>query len=384
VVGVCAWPGATILGLCLAWGGEGAACGAEAPKEASAAQVPEPPSGPFLLDGEAAFDLVATAGGALLVAATPSGELRAHVLDARGGALGEPRSLARATRVDEVAVAAARGRVAVLYRGVVVGGGGDADGERPAVYRVLLDPEALAPSPPERLADGAPGSPQRGRLALAVGPSGELGALFQVEDGPCHEGPGCARFSFRRLQEPGDERRGVGLATSAPCPAPLAGYVQGGGVWFYGLCTVRDGAPETMVYAIQFEPRYAVAEPALPGAWPRGLATLGTTAVLIADAPGGPAAAAFPSATEARRPLNPRRQLRCDSAGPQLALGAMEVPLADVAGDLAAVLPPDLAPDGSRAAWTGERLLVAEPQPGDAVRLRRHRCEGASLVADSR
>jgi hypothetical protein len=53
--------------------------------------------------------------------------------------------------------------------------------------------------------------------------------------------------------------------------------------------------------------------------------------------------------------------------------------LREPANRLAAVLPRDIAPTGSRAVWTGETLLVATPHEG-RLSVARHRCDEHDLV----
>ncbi|MEM1417829.1 MAG: hypothetical protein AAGH15_23220, partial [Myxococcota bacterium] len=256
-----------------------------------------------------------------------------------------------------------------------------ARGEQPArTKRVLSDVGALAPSPPVVLAESEGPSDLRGHLALAKGPAGEIGVLFRLADGPCNEGPRCARYATARLGSEPSVRGRMSLATVAPCARPLAGYAQAGGVWFYGLCSEEGGTARTGLFAIQFDPQYAVHEAVLPGCAPAGLATLGAAAVLAGRCGEATRAVVQAAATESVRPIEGTRGVRCAAEGARLRLGPLEASLGEVSGDLAAVLPEELAPPGSRAAWTGEALLVARYAEG-RVALARYGCVSGRFTA---
>ena len=65
---------------------------------------------------------------------------------------------------------------------------------------------------------------------------------------------------------------------------------------------------------------------------------------------------------------------RCDGGRPTLTFGTeVALPLTGSESRLEAWLPDNVAPRGSRAAWTGEALLVAVPLSGE-VHLRRYEC----------
>jgi hypothetical protein len=76
--------------------------------------------------------------------------------------------------------------------------------------------------------------------------------------------------------------------------------------------------------------------------------------------------------------------LQCRGAEPHITTPGrrgLDLALREARGRLAPLLPERLASDRARAAWTGEALLVAEPQDQQLL-LRRYRCAAGTLLAE--
>jgi hypothetical protein len=395
----------------------------EAPSGAGSSTVVDSAPGgpPFPLAGLAAFDLALRPGGAWLIHGVPrdpdaegegdgpGGGLRAVPLDPRGAPDGPPVALSREGHVVEVAAASAGGQLVVGWIAAAPGGGArdpgagppEAPGGAPGAgeagplpHRVYATGGARGTfGPPRDLGPtAAPPTPgRRGGLALAFAP-GRRGPTLYHRGPPtsCSAGrppgaaPDCIGILRRRLSPSGtpeadQERDGVDLALPAPCAVTLPGLVRIGSSWFYGLCDAAGGDPETALYAIQLEPRYARADPVLRGCQPVDLLSLGGLALLGGDCPeASPGMRTWVEARPGGDPARPlgqsRTEMRCHAGRPVLGLPGVgrSLALAEPREGIGALVPGASRSDG-RAVWTGEAILVARPEPG-----------GASLVLEAR
>ena len=357
----------------------------------------------------ASFDLVATGSGALLAWGAPAetgGAVSLLALDSLGGERGRPRTLferrtGAPTSALEIAAASGGGRVGVAW----VSRAGDAL----TVLATHGSDEAEAFAPPIDLgpvsldgsAGGATGAPSgttsRGALAASAAEDGNVAVLHRQMPGECPPGgeaPSatdgrCVYFGVERLggSPGGTERRGVGLAAPDPCPRSVVGYVWSAGVWYYGICTAAgdERSPVTTVYAIQFDPEYAHAERVLEGCDPIGLGASRRGVVAIGRCSGRFDAVELRDAARERAELSGvERSVVCSEGRPKITLrdaqgASIERVLGGPESGIEVLLPDAVAAPGSRAAWTGDALLVATAE-GGSVSLRRHRCEGDVLV----
>lgn len=167
-----------------------------------------------------------------------------------------------------------------------------------------------------------------------------------------------------------------------PCEPLLPGSVWSDGVWFSGVCSAVDGA-RSHVFAIRAEPSYAAVFDGPRGCLPVGLVALPDGAASITRCAEGLQVAQLgtdgrATATTTHTVLSAtceggRPQLRASGDGVTITL-TLEAPQSRVE----ALLPARLAPEGARAVWTGEALLVAAPLGRD-VFLRRYACRAGSV-----
>ena len=326
-----------------------------------------------------AFDLVVTDAGALLIYGQPvtaGGVVRALPLTRAGevagdeGVVGAPQSAA----VDavELAAASSSGRVvaAWVWRSAM---------RRQAVM-AMGDDRGSAFSPIEVLGEMRDvGTTQRGRVAAAGSASGELAVAYRVGEVACEDGSAarCEGLRIRRVA-PASNPRSVPLAVPRPCARTWVGFEQVEGTWFYGACDRDQG---TMIYAIQFEPEYAHVEPHFSNCAPRGLTAFQSGVVALADCDDGPRGLIVPGAFETRVELLSGREvsLACTGEVPTLVVSDARVPLDAPRSGLGLFLPPRIAPEGSRAVWTGEAILVAQTSGGE-VGLHRWECRDGQLT----
>ena len=351
------------------------------------ATPPEPPAprprlaAPKMSAGPGAFDLVVAGDSVLWIIGQPGrsgGGIEIGTLNAFGEAIGPWRTAVpgrsgtglapTSVEIDAVAV---QGRLGIGWveqqglglrtRAVL----GDADGQTFGTPRTLS----------ERRLDS--GSGPRGSVVL-VADGAAITVWHRRADGPCDSvgrGP-CARFERARLGE-GSPLRGDGYALRKPCPLSLVGATVAADIGYHALCAVEDGAPRTTLFAIQFEPRYAHAEPLLAGCRPVGLTPFGDGVALMGDCGG--------EATPERRgwlAMEAARTLaslgapdpRCVGGRVHLRLGEQEVVLGAPRDGLEALLPAAMAGSADRAVWTGEAILVAT-QLGRESALRRYACD---------
>ncbi len=361
---------------------------------------PKPPPlapllGPRPVATQAAFDLVATGEGGVLVWGVPTARgagIRAIAIDPLGGPRGSERNAVAPGHAAgggnaedippdavEIAAAAGGGRLGVVWvlRNQTV----------LRVQAALGDDSAEAFSPPEDLAPTRMDKVGvRGQVAAAASPAGELAVFYREGDGPCEDGqPGtCARLEQRRLGAKSG-REGVPMVMHAPCDPPIVGDVFSGNSWYYAVCSEDTGRPETTLFLIQFEPAYAHAEQLLGGCVPRGLTPLDNAVAVTASCGDHLAGATLGNDRHVHGPEALHMAVRCADGRPVIegrGMGGgmvMHLPLGAPTSRLAALLPSKMAPPGARAVWTGEALLVAVPV-GQDVAFRRYQCKDGDLT----
>ena len=228
------------------------------------------------------------------------------------------------------------------------------------------------------LADtGAPGGP-RGHVA-AVATDAGVSVLFRQVDGPCESGGrrSCARLAQRRLGS--DDERGLGWSLPVACARPLVGAAVVDGIRYHALCAKVGGVPETTTFGIQFEPRYAHAEPMLTGCEPLSLTAFASGVAVLGSCAEGVVGWRMSEAGRSVGRLG-APSVRCENERPVLTFGAIEERLSAPREGIAHLLPPPITGPNDRAVWTGEAVLVASALGDEAV-LRRFACErGVSSV----
>lgn len=318
----------------------------------------------------AAIALVPTGEGALLAWGARHG-VRAIPL----GPLGEPAGteivLADEERaITELDASASGRRVAIAW---VADDGASAAVE--ATYSLDGGRSFAAPDP---LGPTVRGS--SGRLDMAAHEDGSLVLYHRIPEGPCVASQGtCARFT--RTGIGGDASRGMRgtepLEVRHPCDPLVSGALWHDGTWYHAVCHA-DPEPSTLVYAIRPAISYAAPIDLPSGCMPLGVAPLDdgvaaltrcaerTTATHL-DLMGRPLARFDPV----------ERSVVCAAGRPSITLGSerARLRLDGSREDLEALLPETIAPEGARAVWTGEALIVAAPARGE-VALRRYRCLG--------
>jgi hypothetical protein len=364
---------------------------AGSPPEQRASAGPDEHSGrasrsPFVrpLTGPAAFDVVATGRGAVVFWGPPGGGLRARTLGKRSPAGDVDVQLGSDSgAVREVAAAAGGGRLGVAWVAE------HRDGAR--VFAARGDATARAFGPATRLADlQAHSGKSRGWVALAAAPSGALDVLYRSGAGRCAEGTGkhgCVHFRHHRLGGGGEDpgRRGVSLVVPEPCERAVTGNVHAAGAWYYGICAVEQGVARTTLYALQFEPEYAHAEPVLRGCQPLGMTPLANGAVVTGACGSARRAAVLRKAGQSRQRLGDvELTTRCEQGRPVLVAEgttSVERSLRGPVSRLEALLPGGLAPEGSRSAWSGRELWVASIGSDGKMRVNRYECRKDKLSA---
>lgn len=367
------------------------ACGEEPPPPTPAPPPPPPPapiasSRPVAEAG--AFALVPTGEGALLVWGAPysaGGGVRALPLGPLGEATGSEQTVAvrgaaaggaveqRVGHAVEVAAAASGRRVGVAW----VMDHGEAL-ETEAAYsvdggRAFGQAEPFGPS--VRLERD-----RRGRVVMSA--SEELGLVLQhrVPEGPCVATSGSCALLHRAALGPdaSEARRGnLPLEIQRPCDPLISGALAHRGTSYYAICH-EEPAPRAMVYVIRPDVTYAAAIDSADGCLPAGLAPLDDGVAALTRC--GEALSALvldEMGRERARLARVAREAVCEGGRPVLRIGEGQarhsLRLGEAQDHVEALLPEAMAPEGARAIWTGEALLVAAPIGRD-VSLRRYQC----------
>lgn len=385
------------------------ACGEEPDAQAMVAPRPPPPPPPAPIVAprpvatRAAFDLIAFPdGSAALGWAVPlhdGGGVRVVALDSLGAARGHEVVVARhglaasasaeqdPGQVEEVALAAAGLRAAIVWiarsgsilRAQATIASAGVDGFSPV--------RDLGAAPP-----GAHDLGARGRVSAWSTAEGGAHVTHRLVEAPCVASAGrCAPFASAILGAAPGERVGAVREVRAPCEPMLVGGLVRGSAAFHAIChRTEDGAPTTTLYVINDgddgTAPGALAEPVdvLAGCQPLGVAPGNGGAVVVGRCAEGPRVVAVdPGAHVTRTVRAAVRSVACARGRPVIHVGGLpeplSVPLAEPASRVEALLPEAIAPEGARAAWTGDALLVAVPQGRD-VGVRRYQCELERMV----
>jgi hypothetical protein len=229
------------------------------------------------------------------------------------------------------------------------------------------------------------------RLWLSGAESGQLRLAYRAPKAACAAEPSGCTLLVSQAHPPGSEaaQRGGGDAREIPFPCEhlMVGSTWNRGTWYDAFCALdgAGGRATTEVYAIRPEIFYAEAMPVLAGCAPLGLAPSQTGAVVFGRC-GDELRAHVLSETQKRVVVVRERTLQCDAGRPVLTLigdrGERETLRLDAPRDrLELWIPPDIAPNESRVAFTGRRILIASVQ-ANRLMLRTQHCEAQSLVSD--
>lgn len=342
----------------------------------------------------AAFDLVAVPRGALFVWGQPTrmgGGVRAARLDPFGTVekpdivvyappLSASGTAAERIAADalEVSVSAAGGRVGVVWVGreqtalTIESALGDLNADTFSPRRVL--------GPTTRAQTGG-----RGHVAAAVAPDGRAFALARVLDAPSCEGSSapCGTFHVYALRPDAAGTSSPPILVPAPCDLGAVGVGFAQGRFHYAVCGAPRGERATTVYTIEPTDQYARADSVLPGCAPSAAFVVHDELVIPAQCSGGSAGVRLSREAGAMRPFTyDPANVRCDGSVPILAASgtnAFSLRLDQPMSGIERMLPPRVAPPGSRAVFTGRAVLVASILGGE-VTVHRFECEGGQLV----
>jgi len=355
----------------------------EGPEPEQAPPAPRPTlAAPKMSAGAGAFDLVIAGDEVLWVIGLPArsgGGIEVGSLDALGVAAGDWRT-AVPGRSDGTGLAPAAVEIdAQVVQGRMGIGWVERQGLQLQTRAVLGDARGRTFGGPRDLAEREhdPRSGSRGAIALVASGFG-IGVLYRRADGACESGgrSECARFGRARLGE-GRPSRGDGYSLPEPCAKALVGAAVAEEIRYHALCAMDEGEPRTMLFGIQFEPRYAHAEPLLAGCEPVGLTPFDEGVALMGDCgdTGARERRGF-HVEEAARTIGDlgTPQARCQDGRVILNFGGPELTLGAPRDGLEALLPPAMASGDDRAVWTGEAVLVAT-QLGRESALRRYGCD---------
>jgi hypothetical protein len=332
----------------------------------------------------AAFDLIETQDGPLLVWAAPAdagGGVFVRDLDARGVARKPERRIAgasAASEVIEIEAAAVHDQVGVAFL--------ESDGVHGRTRALLLPPDDRTAMPePTLLAESAPLPPRgRGHIALAAVRDAALRLLYPTGRADCVEPSQgeCVGFAFQELGAAANAPRAPFLSVPSPCPEGAATACTLPGRWFYAVCSWNTDAPSTMAYSINTETYYARADEVLRGCTPLGMIALDAETVLLtADCN------AMRRAVRLSLDMRPAAEfpladvaLACDGDRPVIRASGFSLALDRARDHLEGLLPASLAPTGARALWTGSALLIAH-RPAQQLQVDRYACVGGALRA---
>jgi len=371
------------LVACKRGGGRDAGSPREAPIERPRLAAPRATS------SGSAFDLAAVANGAIFVWGRPAstgGGVLALRLDEYGGSAGQdvvlfepalPPGGASAERIAEDALeidaTAARGSLGVVFV--------SRNAMTITVKSLLADVANLRSSQPTLLgATTRTTTAARGNLAIAADAEGDLHALVRLDEGECGDGSNvrCVHIGHAEVRAADARAVGVPLAVPAPCAGVVSGIAAVGSRLHYGVCSTHTGQPVTTVYTIESESAVARTEDVLPGCATDGFVVTGNELLVPGRCAGGRAGALLPASAQAMRAMPMERMaIACEGRTPVIttedSIGAT-VRLVAPLDRLEGMLPDNVAPEGSRAVWTGSTVLVARAIGGE-VALHRFGCE---------
>ncbi|MFZ5893474.1 MAG: hypothetical protein ACOY0T_20605 [Myxococcota bacterium] len=353
----------------------------KARKQPETSAHPEPAGA--LLSGASAFDLVATPSGAFLVWAPEErsfGGVLAQEFDTNAHARGSARALLARSDVggQVLELAAIRGaqRTALAFF------------EKNWAGAKLVAAEGDANASLQRIEIGVDGSgvhEGRGNLALVLESKPDAFSLWsRAGEAECVETGrrDCTAFSWWRLSDARAEARGLPLSVPTPCREHALTLLREHKGLHYAVCSQASSgsaARENTLFTIQNSPEYARADKLLAGCHALGLFTAADTTWLVGECNGQRRAARVGSdngAIEVRELSSPR--LECVNGRARLRAGPIDTLLEEPRAQLAPVLPSTLAPRDSRAAWTGQALLVVSSR-ARRLDVTRYACQGSSL-----
>jgi hypothetical protein len=338
---------------------------------------------------EVAFDLVGAGERAVLVWAEPGGAVRVLPLDGGGAPVGEAHTVApadrdgararpanknKAGRVVEVAAAATATALAVSWvreHGPELEAWGNVGelGELGFAKAVSLG------------AVSAGDRARRGHLAM-TSEGDRLLVMHRGTAAPCRDddAQSCTGFATDELGPGTVKKRGLPLSVPAACGVGVAAYAAAPGRWHYAVCSTAEGQAKTTLFNVQQDPNYAEAKVVLEGCTPNGSLMLNGNVILGGDCSGGRKVV---RAGAMAKPLTTidlaSAQMTCSLGHPAIKAPDFELVLRQPLSGLSPLLPPDIAPVGARAVWTGVALIVARWVAGE-VTLRRYECRAGELV----
>jgi hypothetical protein len=224
----------------------------------------------------------------------------------------------------------------------------------------------------------------RGNVVVAARDDRAL-VFARGEETPCTD-PGqksCFGFAFHELQPDRAVPTGLPLTVPVPCTDHSATLGVVGERWHYGVCTDTGTAPVTTLFTIERNPEYARADRLLEGCKPSGTLVFGHALWLIGDCQGNRRAVRVAGRNDQLEFIElGTARLDCASDGPRVRAPGLDLVLDEPRAGLETLLPADLTPAGSRAAWSGRALLVATAGSG-ALGMSRFRCEAGRLLKES-
>jgi hypothetical protein len=229
---------------------------------------------------------------------------------------------------------------------------------------------------------GYPAPPEaRGNVALSAGKD-EVMAFVRGDQEPCLDATAapCYGFRFHRFGLQREPTSRVTLSVPVPCESTALELLLAEPRWYYAVCTAQGELSVVTLFTIQPDPEYAAARELFIGCVPRGALLVGKHPASIAEC-GGELRIAWlgngdtEPEIETWTPSVPR----CD-ATPAITVGREVLELSEPRAGLEWILPEELAPRGSVAAWTGRVLVVARMDAGDLA-LKRYGCRQGAFVA---
>lgn len=353
----------------------------EAPApSATTSSPPAPETRGIPLSSASAFDLVTLSDGVGLVFGKADGGVVFQKLDTAGIPEGKPIDVATADTgfALEIAAASRESRLGIAWARK------SAKGET-STLGVLGD--AATRSFGERFELGAltlETGDDRGQLAVGAGDDDSFVTLRRGKEEPCANDPHgrCIGFGFREIGAKNSPERGLPLSVPNPCANALVGFVSIGQRFHYAFCSEEKGSPAITHFMRQPSPFYVDVHRLLERCKPVGLTRVEDEALVVAECEKGRQGFFLGgmSSTPKRVDIG-KVELSCPLGKPKLRAPGEHTLDFDFEGprdNLAPMLPKDLAPTGSRAAWTGTAILVGRTIRGE-LHIDRHECHGGLL-----
>jgi len=380
------WSPATIVALFAAATALGTGCKrsnrseAGATPSSSASSAPGEPlsGGGFRLATPTAFELAASgAGTTLIFAALGDTGMTRIEFDPGGAPLGPATAALTLERkgvdVSDLAAAWVKERLALSWVERV-----GSSGRVRAAWAKDRNEQRAAPGRILELGAAWLG-PRTARGNVAVAARADRALVFaRGEATPCVDPlqKNCFGFSFHELGPERAERTGLPLVVPVPCIDDSTALAVVGTRFHYGVCTDTGEAPVTTLFTIEHDPEYARADRLLEGCRPKGMLHFGGAAWLVGDCDGNRRAVRVAGRTEPLQYLDLRvTRLECVAGEARIRAPGLDLELDEPRDRLEGILPPDIAPAGSRVSWSGRALVVAAAT-GDALALTRFTCAG--------